>query len=139
MTALRTALFPLFLLALSACTSVDEERQRMRATIDSSGALASEITNWRNSLNPDVPGTVVKSIKGFQGRATDMRSSLDSLSTEAQAGTDLTALKQALQTLADFDTSKLDASSGQARASLLDQFQGLANNLQTAVARVRVR
>jgi len=137
MQARPTALFSLFLLTFAACSSVDDERRQMRGTIDSAGALASEITNWRNSLNPDIPATVVKSIKGFQGRAHDLRSSLDGLSSKATAGTDLTALKQALQTMVDFDTSKIDGSSGSARASMLDQFQGLATNLQTAVTRVR--
>src|ERR1041384_6549025 len=102
-----TALFSLLLLTFAACSSVDDERRQMRGTIDSASALASEITNWRNSLNPDIPATVVKSIKGFQSRAADLRGTLKGLSTEATAGTDLTDLKQALQTIVEFDTLKL--------------------------------
>lgn len=135
----RTALLPLLLLTFAACSSVDDERQRMRATVDSSGALATEISTWRSSLTTDIPAPVVKTMKGYQSRAKDLRHTLDGLSNEAMAGTDLTALKQALQTLHDFDTSKLDSSSPSGRASLLDQFQGLATNLQAAVSRVRQR
>ena len=135
----RTSLFPLLLLTFAACTSVDDERKRMQSTIDSSGALASEISTWRSSLRSDIPATVVKTIEGYKSRAEDLRNSLEDLSREAMAGTDLTALKQALLTMEDFDTSKIDSSSPSGRASLLDQFQGLATNVQAAVTRVRQR
>lgn len=124
-------------LAFAACTTVDEERQQMRGTIESASNLASEIKTWRASFPGDVPATVVDSITGFQNRAQALLSNVNGLSPEATAGKDLTAMRQALQTLVDFDTGAIESSSPTARASLLDQFQGLADNLQSAVARIR--
>ena len=128
-----------FILSAAACTTIDEERTQMRSTIDSASTLAGEITTWRASLTGDIPSTVVTQVQQYEDRAEEMLSTLNGLSADATSGTDLTALKQALRTLAEFDTSRVENSSPTGRASLLDQFQGLATNLQSAVARIRTR
>jgi hypothetical protein len=126
-------------LAAASCTTIDEERQQMRSTIDASGALARDIQTWRASMAGDIPSTVVTQIQQFQARAEEQLSILNGLSNDATSGTDLMALKQALQTIEDFDTSRVENSSAASRTSLLDQFQGLATNLQSAIAKTRTR
>lgn len=120
-------------LIIASCASIDEERQQLRGTVTASGNLASEIITWRSSFPGDIPATVVESVASFQRRADEMLGSLQGLSAEATTGTDLQGLKQALQELVDFDTSRIESASQADRASLLDQFGGLAMNLRTAV------
>ncbi len=131
------ASLPLLLLIGSACTSVDEERQLLRGTVARAGELATEITTWRTTFPGEIPATVVDSIGAFQNRAEALHDTLEGLSAEAAAGTDLTGLKQALMAIAGFDTSRIEAAAQTDRASLMDQFRGLGANLQGAVSRSR--
>lgn len=128
---------PLLLLLGTACTSVDEERQLLRGTVARAGELATEITTWRTTFPGEIPASVAASIGAFQERAEALHDTLEGLSTEATAGTDLTGLKQALMAIDGFDTSRIEAASQTDRASLMDQFRGLGANLQGAVSRSR--
>ncbi|MEO6594915.1 MAG: hypothetical protein ABIP94_09210 [Planctomycetota bacterium] len=137
-TLLTSLSLPVILL-LSSCSSVDADRNQMKASISNADRLASEISTWRASLSPDVGASVIDTIEAFKARASDTRSTLGSLSAGGAAGTDLTGVNQALRTVADFDTSTFNGASPTARAALLDQFDGLARNLRRSVERTRER
>ena len=122
-----------------SCTSIDAERTQMMASITSAERLSSEISTWRAGLTADVPASVVDTIDTFKARAGETESTLAGLSSDSTSGTDLTGLNQALRTVADFDTSTFTTASPTARASLLDQFEGLARNLRVSAAHTRQR
>lgn len=133
----KSASFPLLgllLPLLGACESIDSERSALRSSLSDSGQLAREITTWRASLPVDVGQNAVQNLEAFQIRAGKNADTFESLSEEARAGVDLTGLQQALRAIEGFDTSTFAPASATARTSLLDQFSGLARNLQSSVS-----
>jgi len=138
--------FPLPTFCLSAgillfgagCASVDDERAQLRFALDQASALAGEVQMWsraRDSGRPAaVPAEIIESIEAFQARAEDVKDRIAGLSQEALQGTDLAAVDHALTNMIDFDTGLIEDASQDARASLLEQFAGLARNLERAVA-----
>ncbi|MCB9919618.1 MAG: hypothetical protein H6832_14540 [Planctomycetes bacterium] len=124
---------------LTACVSVDSERNQMMSAIDKSEMLSREITSWRSSLPADVSETAVANIQAFQERAETASETLESVSDEALAGVDVTGLCQALDSVAQFDTSTFAPASATSRRALLDQFSGLARNLENSVTLTKQR
>lgn len=137
---LRLTTVPLlFALSFAACTSVDAERRQMESAITSADRLGHEISSWRTTLPADVPLSLADSIEAFQVRANETEGVLDGLTSQASAGVDLIGLKQALTAVAEFDMSNFAAASPSARRAILDQFAGLATNLQKTAERARAR
>ncbi|MEO6597014.1 MAG: hypothetical protein ABIP94_19890 [Planctomycetota bacterium] len=136
---LTTAFLLPLLLTAGACTSIDGERNRMHSLVTDADRLGVEISQWRTTVQQGGDEKVVTTIASFKERANDTQSALRGLSNEARSGTDTTGLDQALRTVADFNTSTFAAASPNARAALLDQFDGLARNLRASVARLRER
>ncbi|MCA8953492.1 MAG: hypothetical protein KDE27_28525 [Planctomycetes bacterium] len=129
-----SALF--LLITATACMSVDQERDLMKGAIEQSQRLSSEIVNWR-TMAPSNTQATEESIGAFQDRADEIVGTLNGVSTQARKGTDVSGLVQALETLRDFDTDRYDSASQTARDSLLDQFAGLARNVQQSASRIR--
>lgn len=127
------------MMALTSCATVDAERDLMHGSLTASQRLGSEISSWRRALPLEIPESVVQSIESFQSRASDTASTLSGLSTEAKAGVDLAGVQQALEQIVKFDTSRIGGASASARASLLDQLNGLAENLRAAAGKAQVR
>ena len=132
-----------WILALAAlpcacAASPDAERARVRQSLANTRALGLEIQTWRRGLTGQPSSAVVQTIQDFQTRAQKNLDALNDASAPGTAGLDLTATKQALESLAKFDTSRFGDASDQSRNALLDQFTGLASSLEASAQRAQV-
>lgn len=124
--------------ALQACTSVDAERSQLRGALDDARGLAAEIDAWQHRSDSAVSETATETIASFQTRANSILDTVAGTSDNATTGIDLAGVKQALSSIAEFDTSRIADASQSGRSSVIQQFGSLGESLRSAVSRVRL-
>lgn len=123
-------------LLLAGCaTSTQEARNALRSDLRDAQNLANEIRVWRMGVPASVPDSVTTSVEAFQERAETLSDQIASRPLDALNGVDVKDVQQALGELVDFSRDRLSVAGEDAKASVLDQFNTLAANLERAATR----